>query len=230
LYFIKENLALIRGIYEKQSKLSEPYDPDKKWKLYSGRAKHLQIMSLTGLTAEHLVKIILLKRGFVLNTGDFTKFTKDFVKDLENANQQELTQDQLNELYAKAQDNIKISFKTNLKKFDTCVSLFTESNSIDYYDSLGTYVLNPSPLIDNGDDYLGYKEIKPQETLKVIQKMRNSYLHLAEAKEEQQGVVWYLFNFLVWLSKKEYPDFFKDETFIGNDKIKKLFGYDGTKN
>ena len=60
--------------------------------------------------------------------------------------------------------------------------------------------------------------------------MRNSYLHLAEAKEELQGIVWYLFNFLIWLSKKEYPDFFEDETYIGSDESKRLFEHDGTKN
>ena len=42
-------------------------------------------MSLIGLTAEHLVKIILLKRGFVLNTGNFdAKFTNDFINRYEN--------------------------------------------------------------------------------------------------------------------------------------------------
>jgi len=228
LYFIKENLSLIRNIYNEKGKLFESYNPQEKQKFYSSRAKHLQIMSLIGLTTEHLLKIILLKRGFVLNTRDFeAKFTDDFMKELEKENKQGLTQNKLNYLYKKAENNIQVIFNQNLKSFGTCISLFNKSNPDNYYSSIGTYVLNPFPDVYSGDKYLGYKEIKPSETLKVIQKMRNSYLHLPEAKKEQQGVVWYLFNFVVWLCKKEYPDFFKDETYIGNDENRELFENEG---
>ena len=224
LHFVKENLSLIKTIYNVYNEGKKPYDPSQKWKLYSSKAKHLQIMTLIGLTAEHLIKLILLKRGFVLNAGEFeANFTKQFMQKLEQKNKNELNQENLNELYSIAKDNINFSFKKNLKSFEECISLFNKSDPADYYNSLEKYVLNPDPNIYNEDNYLGYKEIKPEETLKVIQKMRNSYLHLAEAQSEQKGVVWYLFNFIVWICKKEYPDFFKEEIYIGNDKNKKLF-------
>ena len=71
LCFIKENLDLIRKIYEETEKQTDPYNPEERLKFFYSKAKFLQIMTLIGLTAEHLVKIILLKRGFVLNFGKF---------------------------------------------------------------------------------------------------------------------------------------------------------------
>jgi len=227
LYFIKENLSLIRGTYEEKGRLFEPYNPEQKWKFYSSRAKHLQIMTLIGLTVEHLIKIILLKRGFVLNTSEIdAKFQETFIQELEQKNKKEITPEEMNNLYLKAKDNLNISFKKNLKSFNECISLFERSNPTEYYNTVSTYDINPHPEVYNRNEYLGYKKIKPEETLKIIQKMRNSYLHLAEAQEEQQGVVWYLFNFLVWLCKKEYPDFFKYEELIGNDEIRGLFQHE----
>ena len=115
LYFLKDNLGLIRNIDEEKRKLSKSYDPNKKWELYPPRAKHLQIMSLIGLTAEHLIKIILLKRGFVLNTGDFeANFTQDFMQVLIKANKQELTTQREDELYEKAKITF-LSSEINLK-------------------------------------------------------------------------------------------------------------------
>lgn len=227
LFYIKENLILIKHIYDEESKVFESYDPDKKEKFYSSRSKHIQIMSLMGLTTEHLIKIILLKRGFVLNTSEIdAKFKEEFMHKLNNKSGKQLSQGEIDLIYENSQEGVNISFKKTLKSFDKCLSLFNKSNSEDYYKNLGTYVLNPNPEIYNGADYLGFKEIKPNETLKVIQMMRNSYLHSAEAKKEQQGVIWYLFNFLVWLSKKEYPDFFGDLVYIGSDNNKRLFQND----
>lgn len=228
LYFIKENISLIRSIYDEKGKLFESYNPKQKWKLYSSRAKHLQIMILIGLTTEHLIKIILLKRGFVLNASEVgAKFQEAFIQELVQKNKTELTQEEMDETYSKAKNNLIISFKKPLKSFDECISLFIKSNAKDYCNSLGTYILNPNPEVYDGDSYLEYyKQIKPEEALKVIQKMRNSYSHLAKAREEQQGVVWYLFNFLVWLCKKEYPDFFEDLEYIGSKENRRLFEHE----
>jgi len=225
LYFIKENLSLVRSIYSEESKKPlEGYNPRQKWKLYTSRAKHLQIMTIIGLTAEHLVKIILLKRGFVLNTGEFeAKFQDDFMLELEKVNRNEITQSELDTLYSKATEKVNFSFKKNLKSFEECISIFEASNPSNYYDALGEVNLNPNPNARIKQEYLGYPTIKPQETLRVIQKMRNSYLHKAEAQGEYNAVVWYLFDFLVWLCKKEYLDFFKDEEYIGSDEFQKLF-------
>ena len=218
LYFIKESLSLIRKIFGEISP-PEPYDTTNKERLFTGRAKHLQIMTLIGLTAEHLIKIILLKRGFVLNTSDFdAKFQDAFMVELLQKNTTDI-----DELYVKAKNNINIEFNKNLIQFEKCISLFNKSNPPNYFDNVRTYELNPYPEKYDGDSYLGYKQIMSTETLRVIQKMRNSYLHLAEAQSEQQGIVWYLFNFLVWLCKKEYPTFYQNEAMIGTEDAKGLF-------
>jgi hypothetical protein len=225
LYFVKENLALIRRIYGEAEQPREPYDPTRRWILYVARAKHLQVMILIGVTAEHLIKILLLKRGFVLNTSDIeAKFRQTFMQELEEQNQTELDRDRLDELYSNAVENLSISFKRNLKQFDECIRMFNKSNPQGYYDPVRTYELNPHPERYNEDSYLGYKRIRPEQVLAVIQKMRNSYLHLAEAQAEQNGVIWYLFNFLIWLCKKEYPVFFETETMLGGEGGQRLFG------
>jgi len=225
LFSIKENFKLIRCLLDEKYKILKPFNPKREFILYIARAKHLQIMSLIGFTAEHLLKIILLKRGYIINEGlSDLKFSQDFILKVKEYNEGRKTQDKLNELYEIALNDQKVLFRDNLLNFDKCIQLFKDSNPSDYFEDIGIYSLNPNPEIYNESEYLGWKEIKPNECLRVIQKSRNSYLHKLEAKGEQNGVVWYIFNFLIWLSKKEYPDFFKDEESIGSEDNKKLFG------
>ena len=199
-------------------------NPEREFILYTAKAKHLQVMSLIGITAEHLLKIILLKRGYVINESiSNLQFSEDFISKLKEYNEGLKTQEKLDGLYNAASRDLKIVFKEDLIRFDRCIKLFNDSNPPDYFNNIGTYVLNPHLDVYNKCNYLGYKEIKSNKCLKVIQDSRNSYLHKLEAKGEQNGVVWYLFNFLIWLSKKEYPDFFKDEKYIVSEDNKNLF-------
>ena len=217
MFFIKENLNLIRTIYT-QTQKNIVANSESNSNLFENRAKHLQVMTLIGLTSEHLVKIILLKRGFILNTLAFeSKFHEGFMHQLKNKNQNYTDGNQIADSYLNAEKDMKITISKTLIKFDYCIKLFNKSNSPDYYSSIKTYELNPKPRNYNGDSYLGYKKIEPVKILRVIQKMPNSYLHLAEAQAEQNGVIWYLFNFLVWLCKKEYPEFFEKETTLDNN-------------
>ena len=218
LYFIKENLNLIRKLIEENSKIRLTAE------LYERRALHLQIMTVIGITAEHLIKIILLKRGYILNVVSFgDKFSEEFMLKLEKSNHETLSQEDLNRLYAESKENVNLDFKPQLKKFDECILLFYKSNSENYFDSLGSYILNPHPDIYNKDKYLEERELTPENSLRVIQRMRNSYLHRAEAREEKNGVIWYLANFLIRLCKKEYSDFFREEEYVGNQDVKNLF-------
>jgi len=224
LYFIKENFKLITNILEEKKKFLEPYDLNRDFMLYIARAKHLQIMSLVGITAEHLLKVILLKRGNIINVGiSSSQFSKEFLQKIINYNNEYKNKEKLDNLYGDALKNINIQFKDKLIRFEECIKLFIKSNPTNYFTEVGTYLLNQHPEDYNGNSYLGYQEIKPELCLRIIRDSRNSYLHKAEAKSEQNGVVWYLFNFLVWISKKEYPDFFKEENFIGSEDSKNLF-------
>jgi hypothetical protein len=157
----------------------------------------------------------------VVSFGD--KFSEEFMLKLEKSNHETLSQEDLDRLYAESKESVNLDFKPQLKKFDECISLFYKSNSGNYFDSLGSYILNPHPDIYNEDEYLGERELTPQNSLKVIQRMRNSYLHRAEARDETNGVIWYLVNFLIGLCKKEYSDFFKEEEYVGNHDVKNLF-------
>lgn len=227
LYLIKENLNLIRKLLKEREKYQEPFNPQREFMLYRARSKHFQIMNLVGQTAEHLVKIILLKRGFVLNQKvTKMKFSEDFMKKIYDFNKGHKTPEKMNDLYSEAEKDINFSFSNKLIKFDKCIQLFNQDNNKtypDYFEDVGKYNLNPDPQIYNGYEYFGYKEIIPKQCLSIIQKSRNSYTHLLEAHYEQNGIVWYFINFLIWLAKEEFPNFFKDEEYIGNDRIKCLF-------
>lgn len=223
LYFIKDTLSLIKTINNDRNGHIEPYNPARKERLYLAKAKHIQMMTLLGLTAEHLVKIVLLKRGYILNTKQEAKFPKELMELLEKENEKGLTQESLDMLYKKAQSSIPIKVNKNLMCFDKCINLFNMSNTEDYYSSIGTYSLSSEEEGDDKEEYFGYQQISPSDAFRVIQQMRNSYIHLSEAQEEQNGVVWYLYNFEVWLCKREYPDFFTEVDYIGSEYIKKMF-------
>jgi len=225
LYLIKENLKLIKKLLEEKNNLVEPYNPNKDFILYEAKAKHFQIMNLLGSTAEHLIKLILLKRGFILNEGISTfKFSPSFMSQIERFNEEHITQEKMDNLYSEAEKDINFSFSNKLIKFDKCIQLFNQDNNTDYFGDIQEYILSPHPEVYDGDEYFGYKIIKPDECLRVIQKSRNNYMHLLEGQYEQNGIIWYFINFLVWLAKKEFPDFFNDEEYVGSDENKSLFG------
>ena len=219
LHFIKENLTIIPQLYEdKISHLN--LSLAERSLLYKARARHLQIMSLIGITAEHLIKLILLKRGFVLNAVKPLRFNKEYMEKLENYNSNKPSQEKLDLLYGEADKSASIEFSERLISFEECCQIFKKSNDENYFNGIKELRLN-----ENFEEYsyLGYTKMTGDNCLKIIQQMRNSYLHKAESQSEMQGIIWYMYNFLVWTSKKEFFDFFKDEQFIGTDENKALF-------
>jgi hypothetical protein len=62
--FIRETLLIVKKIIE--NKKSPPYHLNDK-NFFISKAQHIQAMSFIGLVGEHLIKIILLKRGYVIN-------------------------------------------------------------------------------------------------------------------------------------------------------------------
>ena len=224
LHFIKQNIILIKQLLEEGEKWNRAYNSSRKEIYFTARAIHLQIMSIIGTTAEHLIKIILLKRGYILNEGCCDlKFNDELMEQLKKANTDELiSEDEKQKLYEKGAGSIKVTFSDRLIKFNKCIELFKKSNPPDYHSQIENYNLNDD-RIKYKTDYLGYSEITPENCLDVLQKVRNNYIHKATAHDEQNGIIWYLLNYIIWLAKKEYLDYFKDEEYIGNDKSKKLF-------
>lgn len=118
------------------------------------------------------------------------------------------------------ESEIKYSDKTI--SFNKVVSLFTKSNSADYFHGVQTYEFNQHD-IDYVYSYLGHCRIDPRTCISLIQKIRNNYIHSADSLGEWNGIIWYIYNFIVWLAKKEFERDFSRFKYIGNDEIRSLF-------
>jgi|AntAceMinimDraft_17_1070374.scaffolds.fasta_scaffold01381_4 hypothetical protein len=70
LYYIKENFLLMRKLFE-EGKNCPPYNDDETSRehkfLCRCRVKHFQMMTILGMNLEHILKIILLKNGYIIN-------------------------------------------------------------------------------------------------------------------------------------------------------------------
>lgn len=245
LYYIKENFLLMRKLFE-EGKKCPPYSRDetsREHKLFCQcRVKHFQMMTILGMNAEHILKIILLKNGYIINIGSSEEqFEESFLKKIEifeETNFDDISQEQkaLNNLYNEAEQLIN---DRRTISFYKCIELFKKSikNNKEYFKSIKKYSFNnPKEKIfvdgmflesDSGPtyDYLGFKEISPNNALDIIREMRNNYIHVANAHSERQGIIHYLYNFLLYLCVKEFKRFFIDEKYLPETKIKieKLF-------
>jgi len=245
LYYIKENFALIRKIFKEKEIYNSPYDEDetsKRHKLYyQGRARHFQIMTLIGINAEYILKIILLRKNYVIYRPLCKKFNKSFLKKVEKFEETNFENESQKQ---KAKDSIydeakQLNTDWETIKFWKCIELFEDSikKDKDYFDSIKKLPLNipkkrilvdgmflesdPGPIYD----YLGFKEIDTKNALDVIREMRNIYIHVVGAHDEQEGIISYLYNFLLYLCVKEFKSFFLDEKYLCETKAKaeKLF-------
>ncbi|MBE3128659.1 MAG: hypothetical protein IMZ60_03155 [Actinobacteria bacterium] len=87
LYYIKENFSLMRKLFE-EGQNCPPYNEDetsREHKLfYRCRVKHFQMMTILGMNAEHILKIILLKNRYIINIGSSEEqFEESFLKKIE---------------------------------------------------------------------------------------------------------------------------------------------------
>lgn len=198
LFFIKETLLLVKNLIENTK--SVPYHPNDR-NFFRARAKHIQAMSFMGLVGEHLIKIILLKRGYVINEIKIAR---------------QLSQDDKNELVV---DHFR------LISFSRAVEIFKRDLGNDYYAEIKykKYIINPYPDIYDKYSYFGEKIINSEKCIDLIVKIRNSYLHFASTQGEQNGIIWYVYNFLIWLAKKEFNEEFSDLEYIGNKDAKSLW-------
>lgn len=195
IYLVKENIELYKKILKLSNKKLEPFDPNNTPPFYISRARHLQSMATLGITTEHLLKLIVLKRGYSINEVDYVKRNN-------------------------GTSEIKYSDKTIM--FDKAANLFINSNPDNYFDGLKVYKFNVHD-INYEYSYLGHKEIDPKTCIKLLQKIRNNYIHKADSHGEWNGIIWYVYDFIIWLSKNEFPHLFSKYKYIGNDEIQSLF-------
>lgn len=228
---IKQNLSLIRKLLNEKRKLHN----DK----YSTRAKHIQIMDTLGSTAEYLIKLILLKRGFCVNKIEHSKepikFSNSFLKKLNKFNKCDLALKshtngfRLNQkIYLEAKKDLNRKFKQETANFDSCITCFKKSKK-SFYKNYLLYIkpfriTNRKITGSNGKRYLKkYEEITKNNCLDIIRNSRNNYTHVPKMKGEMQGIYWYMYNFLISLAMYELTPNFKYYRLIGDDKIKSLF-------
>lgn len=195
IHLVKENISLVKKLLDDSKKKIIAFDPSNTTPFYQSRAKHLQTMSLLGITTEHLLKLIILNRGYSI-------YEVGYIKD------------------NKGKPEIKYAEKTI--SFDKAASLFKGSNPADYFDSLKVYDFNTHGL-SYQYSYLGYKKIDPKSCITLLQKIRNNYLHKADSHGEWNGIIWYVYNFIIWLGNKEFSNQFSKFKYIGSDDIKTLF-------
>lgn len=218
LYFIKEDLNLIKILLNQKKQLRQPFNPNRVSSLFKSRAKHLQIMTLLGATTEHLVKLILIKNGFIINKRcTKRKLGHSFLVKLDQYNQiSHPSRRQVSEIYLLAK-NYARQYSKYTFEFAKCIRKVNSSNNIPKP--------NSSPfIIGQTSRYLSrYRQINKSNCLSVIRHMRNSYTHLADAQSEVQGIVWYMYDYILCLAKKEFPNYFSRMHLIGNREIKQLF-------
>jgi len=195
IYLIKENISLVKKLIEDPKKEIIPFNPSDTAPFYQSRARHLQTMGLVGITCEQLLKSIILTRGYSI-------FEVDHVKNVD--------------------DKSEIKYSEKTISYDKAASLFLKSNPESYFKGTKMYEFN-TPDIDYEYSYLGYKKVDPKTCITLIQKIRNNYLHKADSHGERNGIIWYVYNFLVWLANKEFPNHFSEYEYIGSDEIKGLF-------
>lgn len=195
IQLIKENLNLARRLIGIQQKNVIPFDPSNTLHFYRGRAKHLQTMAILGITMEHLLKLIVSKRGFSI-------LEIDYVKNVDK--------------------NTEIKYTGKTISYEKSAILFKKSNLENYYKNTKVYEFNTYD-IGYQYSYLGYKRIDPKTCVALVQKIRNNYLHKVDSHGECNGIIWYVYDFLVWLAKKEFSQSFSRYRLIGSGDIKKLF-------
>lgn len=195
IHLVMENISLVKKLLEDSKNEIIAFDPNNTSPFYKSRARHLQTMGLLGITSEHLLKLIILSRGFSIFEVDYVKQNKE-------------------------EPEIKYSDKTI--SFDKAASLFKNSNPSDYFKDMKVYDFNTHD-IDYEYSYLGYKKIDPKTCISLLQKIRNNYLHKADSHGEWNGIIWYVYNFIIWLASKEFSNQFSKYKYIGSDEIKALF-------
>ena len=152
-------------------------------------------MTILGITMEHLLKLIVSKRGYSI-------LEIDYIKNVDK--------------------NTKAKYVDKTISFEKSASLFKKSNPEKYYKKTKVYEFNTN-AIGYQYSYLGYKRIDPGTCVTLIQKIRNNYLHKVDSHGEWNGIIWYVYNFIVWLAKKEFKDSFLRFRLTGNTEIKNLF-------
>ncbi len=108
-----------------------------------------------------------------------------------------------------------IVYKNKTISLSNAIKLFKKSSEKGYFDEISTYTLHEA--------FMGYKELNPINCLSLMTDLRNNYIHNGDPKGEYNSIIWYTHNLIIWIVKKEYPEYFSRFGYIGNSKFRELF-------
>lgn len=191
-----------RQLFDSYVKNATPRNPD----LYLSRAKHIEECLLLGVTAEFLLKAVLLKHSYVLNLEiaqrqkrfdpDFFKRIMDFnSKDPMNNKEYKSIQDEAERVMGKA------SGKT--VDFKNCILIFMKDIvDANYFSRISKEKYD---VANKETQEIYGKTIDTSDALWKIKLLRDNYAHIPDPMYEERGLLPYLYDFLVYIAKKEFP-------------------------
>lgn len=207
LHSIKILLKDIKKLEQERIKFNEKYrqahDIDN---LFYARAKHIEQMLILGSASEYLMKSTLLKHNFVINKSTAVKFSKEFSMKLGTLNNSgfKTTAPQIEEVEKLSLKNLDFKFKSETLSFEECKQIFNkEIAKQGYFPHKEYFITNPET-----QEFYG-KKLDYKTAWNILQKIRNNYGHIPESKSEQNGILPFLYNFLIYVAKKEFPTIFK---------------------
>ena len=174
--------------------------------LYRARAKFIELCVLLGVAAEHLLKAVLLKHGFVINSelhSQIQRFTPQFLNTIQKADASNNPMLQA-EFHKKAEKQFPPQSGKTIK-FETCIDIFNKpvANQSPYFSGIP----RASYPISNPETARFYgKFIDTSNALNKIRDLRNNYAHLPEPMYEDRGLIPYFYNLLLFIASKEFPE------------------------
>ena len=175
--------------------------------LFRARAKSIELLLLLGVTGEHLLKAVLLNHGFILNkevrgmaTQQFPQNLLTMIRQLGNSQNQQ----QLEAIYRRASAFLG-QVSGNTISFAECIRIFNTQivrSFRVYFRNLPNRRYN----VTNQEtrNFFG-RTISAANALAKIKKIRNNYAHLPDRMYEERELVRFLYNFLVFIARTEFP-------------------------
>lgn len=175
--------------------------------LFQARAKGIELLLLLGVAGEYLFKTVLLKHGFILNREVKRLTTQQFPQNLLNMISQlgnSQNQLQIDAIYKVASALLgQVSGRTI--GFAKCIRIFNNqivSSSHNYYANLQNNHYN---VANQETMNLFGRTVDTGNAPTKIMIIRHNYAHLPDRMYEETELVEFLFNFLVFIAKTEFP-------------------------
>ena len=177
--------------------------------LYLSRAKLIEECLLLGVSAEFLLKAVLLKNSYVLNiemTQKQSKFdTKFFQRIMDFNSKTPYDREEFKSIWTHAEQMMgKVSGKTI--DFKKCILIFMKE--IVYEDYFSGIPHEKYDVINEETQAIYGKSIDTSDALWKIKLLRDNYAHIPEPMYEERGLLPFLHDFLVFVAKKEFADDF----------------------